>query len=93
VFSFGVVIDGPHRRRGYAADAVAVLLRYGFGESHYQKCNSAAVHTNAASIALHTKLGFTQEGRRSRRWFYNGQYHDDILFGMTVEEFEARRKR
>lgn len=90
VFSFGVVIDGPHRRQGYATEAVGILLRYGFGERRYQKCNSAAVHTNPASIALHRKLGFTEEGRRRRRWFYGGQYHDDVLFGMTVEEFEAR---
>lgn len=93
VFSFGVVIDAPHRTKGYAKDAVAVLLRYGFQERRFQKCNSAAVHTNSASLALHRSLGFTEEGRRSRRWFYGGQYHDDVLFGMTVEEFEARWKR
>jgi len=93
VFSFGVVIDEPHRHRGYATDAVRILLRYGFGEKRYQKCNSAAVHTNAASIAMHRSLGFTEEGRRTRRWFYGGRYHDDVLFGMTVEEFEARQKR
>ncbi len=93
VFSFGVVIEVPHRTKGYAKDAVTVLLRYGFQERRFQKCNSAAVHTNAASIALHRSLGFNEEGRRSRRWFYSGQYHDDVLFGMTVEEFEVRRKR
>jgi len=93
VFSFGVVIDEPHRRKGYATDAVWVLLRYGFEERRYQKCNSAAVHTNPASIAMHRKLGFTEEGRRTRRWFYGGRYHDDVLFGMTAEEFEAWQVR
>jgi RimJ/RimL family protein N-acetyltransferase len=93
VFSFGVVIDAPHRGKGYATDAVVILLRYGFQERRFQKCNSAAVHTNSASVALHRCLGFTEEGRRSRRWFYNGQYHDDVLFGMTAEEFEARWQR
>ena len=91
VFSFGIGIDRPHRKKGYAEDAVQILLRYGFRERRYQKCNSACVHTNVASIALHTKLGFIEEGRVRRRWFYDGQYHDDVLFGMTVEEFEARQ--
>ena len=90
VFSFGVVIDRPHRQKGYAEDAINILLRYGFRERRYQKCNSACVHTNEASIALHKALGFSEEGRVRRRWFFDGQYHDDILFGMTVEEFEAR---
>ncbi len=89
VFSFGVAIDRPHRSKGYAEDAVKILLRYGFRERRYQKCNSACAHTNAASIALHKKLGFTEEGRSRRRWFYDGEYHDDVLFGMTVEEFEG----
>jgi RimJ/RimL family protein N-acetyltransferase len=68
---------------------VSILLRYGFRERRYQKCNSACIQTNAASIALHKKLGFTEEGRVRRRWFYGGRYHDEVLFGMTVEEFEA----
>ena len=91
IFSFGVVIDRPHRRKGYAEDAVGILLRYGFQERRYQKCNSACVHTNEASIALHKGLGFAEEGRVRRRWFFDGQYHDDILFGMTVEEFEGQQ--
>lgn len=89
VFSFGVVIDRPHRQKGYAEDAISILLRYGFRERRYQKCNSACVHTNEASIALHKALGFAEEGRVRRRYFFDGRYHDDILFGLTVEEFEA----
>jgi RimJ/RimL family protein N-acetyltransferase len=91
IFSFGVGIDRPHRRQGYAEDAVKILLRYGFRERRFQKCNSGCTHTNEASLALHKKLGFTEEGRVRRRWFFDGQYHDDVLFGMTIEEFEAQQ--
>ena len=52
-------------------------------------CNSACLHTNEASIRLHKKLGFLEEGRRRRQVFFNGEYHDEILFGMTREEFDA----
>ncbi|MFX1355251.1 MAG: GNAT family N-acetyltransferase, partial [Promethearchaeota archaeon] len=80
-FSFGIIINRDHRRKGYAEDAVRILLRYGFWERRYQKCNSACVHTNEASIWLHRKLGFVEEGRRRRQVFFNGQYYDDVLFG------------
>ena len=30
-----------------------------------------------------------EEGRRRRHIFFNGQYHDEILFGITREEFDA----
>jgi RimJ/RimL family protein N-acetyltransferase len=88
-FSFGVIISGRHRRKGYAEDAVRLLLRYCFHERRFQKCNSACVHTNKASIALHKKVGFVEEGRRRRHLFFNGRYYDDVLFGLTREEFDA----
>jgi RimJ/RimL family protein N-acetyltransferase len=89
VFSFGVSIAMPHRGKGYAEDAVRLLLKYCFWEQRYQKCNSACLHTNQASIRLHEKLGFIQEGCRRRACFMNGQYYDEILFGITREEFDA----
>jgi RimJ/RimL family protein N-acetyltransferase len=89
-FSFGISIDRERRRQGYAEDAVRLLLRYAFRERGYQKCNSACVGVNAASIGLHQKLGFVEEGKRRRQVFFGGQHHDEVLFGLTREEFDAR---
>jgi RimJ/RimL family protein N-acetyltransferase len=93
VFSFGVIIDRPHRGQGYAEDAVRILLRYGFWERRYQKCNSACLHINEASIRMHEKLGFLEEGRQRRVTFFNGEYYDAVLFGMLREEFDARERK
>ena len=90
VFSFGVNIDRRHRLSGYAEEAVLILLRYCFMERRFQKCNSACVDTNEASVALHRKLGFSDEGRVRRHWYFGGRYHDDLMFGMTIEEFVER---
>jgi RimJ/RimL family protein N-acetyltransferase len=91
-FSFGVAIYRDHRGRGYAVDAVRLLLKYGFWEQRYQKCNSVCFHSNEASMRMHAKLGFMEEGRCRRNCFFNGKYHDDVLFGMTREEFDALMK-
>ncbi len=88
VFSMGLIISRPHRRQGYAEDAARILLKYCYHERRFQKCNSACVHTNDASIALHAKMGFAREGIRRRDLFLNGQYYDSILFGLTNEEFD-----
>jgi len=88
-FGFAVEVGREQRRRGYAQEAVGILLKYGFWERRYQKCNSACADVNEASIALHRSLGFVEEGRRRRHIFFNGQYHDEILFGITREEFDA----
>jgi RimJ/RimL family protein N-acetyltransferase len=41
---------------------------------------------------MHEKLGFIHEGLIRRNCFFNGKYHDDVLFGMTREEFDALMK-
>ena len=88
-FSFGVRVDAVHRQRGYAADAVRLLLRYGFLERRYHKCNSACVDGNTASVKMHEALGFRDEGRRRDVLFLNGRYYDELLFGLTRDEFDA----
>lgn len=92
-FGFGVCVYRPYRGNGYAVDAARIILKFGFWEQRYQKCNSMCLDNNAASIRLHEKLGFVSEGRIRRTCFYNGGYLDDVLFGMTREEFDDIMKQ
>jgi RimJ/RimL family protein N-acetyltransferase len=89
-FSFAIRIYAAHQHRGYATEAVNILLHYGFHELRCQKANSATISSNDASIEMHLKLGFTQEGCLRRNAYTDGQYWDEILFGITCEEFEER---
>ena len=91
-FGFGVAVYRDYRGQGYAVDAVRILLKYGFWEQRYQKCNSECISINDASIRIHEKLGFIEEGRIRRNMFYKGTYCDDVLFGMTREEFDDLMK-
>ena len=92
-FSFGILVSRQFRQRGYAEDAVRIAMKYGFRERRFQKFDSACAGDNSASIRLHQKLGFVEEGRRRRQWFYDGHFHDDILWGMTIEEYDANSAR
>lgn len=89
LFGFGVAVYRAHRGQGYAVDGVRILLKYGFLEQRYQKCNSMCLSNNVGSIRLHEKLGFVQEGRVRRVCFTGGAYLDEVLFGMTREEFDT----
>jgi RimJ/RimL family protein N-acetyltransferase len=86
-FSYGVSLRQQFRRRGYASEAILLVLRYFFLERRYQKCDVGAFSFNVESQRLHEKLGFTLEGRRRRNTFSGGKYHDLLLYGMTAEEF------
>ena len=86
-FRFGISVADEHKGHGYASEAVLLLLRYMFDERRFQKCGSEAHAYNTASLALHRKLGFVEEGRLRRNVFVGGGYHDTVMLGMTVEEF------
>ena len=90
-FGFGIGVGRPHQRRGYASEAIVLVLQYMFGERRYQKANVGVYAYNAASLGLFAKLGFEVEGRRRRAEFMGGRYHDEVLLGITVEEFTAAR--
>lgn len=86
-FSYGLAIKRSEQRKGYAAEAIEIVLRYYFLELRYQKCTVDVYAFNEPSIRLHERLGFTLEGRLRRMIFTNGQYHDDLMYGITAEEF------
>lgn len=87
-FSYGVDIAAEHRRSGYAAEAIGMVLTYYFQELRYQKA-AVQVHSyNTASIALHERLGFVREGELRRMVYVGGAYHNVYLYGITREEWE-----
>jgi RimJ/RimL family protein N-acetyltransferase len=87
-FSVALRIFWPYQGHGYGKDALRVLLRYGFHELRFQKANSTTLAGNEASIRMQQAAGFRIEGTRRRNVYTGGAYHDEILFGMTREEFE-----
>lgn len=91
--TFSIGIGLPERTawgKGYAKEAMLLILRYMFHERRYQKCNIGVFAFNERAIGLYRHLGFQDEGRIRRVVFTNSQFHDEILLGMTVEEFDER---
>jgi RimJ/RimL family protein N-acetyltransferase len=87
-FQYGIAVRREQWRKGYASEAIRLVLAYYFRELRYQKVNANAFSFNEASLQLHRKLGFCQEGRLRRVVFADGGFHDEVVFGMTAEEFE-----
>ena len=86
-FKYGLAIRREHQRKGYASEAIRLVLRYFFQELRYQKVTVDIYDFNEASIKLHERLGFIHEGRMRRMVFTNGQYHDSLILGLTAEEW------
>jgi RimJ/RimL family protein N-acetyltransferase len=86
-FSYALDIDPQERGKGYAVEAILLVLKYYFEELRYQKVTVPVHADNPSSIRLHEKLGFQVEGRFRRAFFTRGQYVDVIWYGLTIEEF------
>ena len=83
----GVQINCEDRGNGYALAALRMIGTYMFNERRMHKWESGCIRGNTASESLHKKLGFIQEGMRRQNTYHNGKYWDEVLFGMTKEEF------
>jgi len=88
--SYGIDVFAWARRQGFGRDAIVVVLRYLFGERRYQKCTVGVYEFNAGSIAFHRALGFVEEGRIRRAHFSGGRHWDEVVLGLTAEEFADR---
>lgn len=88
-FSYGIDIAPEHQRKGYASEAIQLVLGYYFEELRYQKVTVPVHSDNEPSIRLHEKLGFQREGTHRRMFYTHGYFVDIIWFGMTIEEFRS----
>jgi RimJ/RimL family protein N-acetyltransferase len=87
IVSYGLSVMDEFRGKGYASEAICLVLRYYFQELRYQKANVSVYDINEPSKRLHESLGFQVEARLRRSVFTRGELSDLLLFGMTVEEF------
>ncbi len=51
------MLDPAHRGNGYATEAAAALIAYGFGEMRLQRIVATTEHANTASQAVMSRLG------------------------------------
>ena len=92
-FGIGIQIIVGERGKGYGTAAMRMLLKYAFLERRLNKFNSGCVAGNTASAAMHQKLGCVQEGVRRQMYYSEGRYFDQLLFGLTKDEFIENEKK
>jgi RimJ/RimL family protein N-acetyltransferase len=82
--------DPANRRRGYAREAMTLLLRYAFAEANLERVGLDVISYNAAAIALYESLGFVREGVRRRAVLRDGRFADRFDYGILREEWAQR---
>lgn len=82
----GILVREPYRKKGYAAEALGLFLRYAFGTLglHQLYCNISP--GNIASVNLFEKFGFTRCGIK-KEWIRDGhEWQDEWMFQLMSRD-------
>ncbi|WP_304453033.1 GNAT family N-acetyltransferase [Nocardiopsis sp. YSL2] len=84
----GLGLRPSFRGRGYGSDVVAVLCHYGFVVRGLRRLQIETLADNAAMLRAAERNGFVREGvLRSSAWVL-GEFLDEVLLGLLVEEWK-----
>ena len=83
----GISLLPAWRGRGLGRDTVRVLCRYGFSIRGMHRLQMETLTDNHAMITVAESLGFTREGTIRGGSWVNGEWADDVVFGMLDTEF------
>ncbi|KAI1340716.1 putative GNAT family acetyltransferase [Xylariaceae sp. FL0016] len=81
-----------HRSHGYGGEAITWGLWYGFQMAGLHRVQIQAFAFNEGALRLYEKLGFKQEGRQRDFMWFDGEWHDNVIFGMLEGEWREMQK-
>ena len=70
------------RGKGYGADAIRTLCRFGFDEMNLHKIKAVVFDFNEAALRCYEACGFRREGLLRREMYREGAYHDIVVLGL-----------
>lgn len=88
----GIFVAPPHEwGKGFATDAIGVLLGFAFDTLGMHNVRICAFDGNERALALYRRLGFKDAGREREAWFLRGEFHDLVRLDMLEDEWRASR--
>lgn len=81
----GYMLARAHWGQGLTSEAIAAVLPVGFGTLGMHRVEAITRPVNRASIRALEKNGFVQEATLRDAVFFNGAFHDSMVFGRLAE--------
>lgn len=87
----GIALTDPEARGlGLAAEAIALLTSYCFGELGLHRIWARIIEDNSPSLHLFGKLGFQKEGALRQHVLRRGRYRDMYLYSLLKDEWDLK---
>lgn len=81
----GILIHPYYQNRGFASEALSILIEYGFSYLNLHQLYANISSDNNKSLALFRKHNFTKVGIKKDWILVKGKYKDEILFQLIKE--------
>lgn len=85
----GYVFNPSLGGRGYATEAVTMMLRLGFEEFGLHRIVARIDERNEPSVKLARRVGMRQEGRLVENEFFKGEWSTELDFAILKAEWHA----
>ena len=79
--------DKEYLSKGYGAEAIRLLLDYGFNYMNLHSIKLELLSFNERALKCYKKCGFKENGRIRENRFINGNYYDVISMDILENEF------
>jgi RimJ/RimL family protein N-acetyltransferase len=86
----GYVINPDDGGHGYATEAAAEMVRFGFEVIGLHRIVARVDERNAASARLLRRLGMREEARLVENEFFKGEWTNELDFAILAVEWNAR---
>ncbi len=83
----GYWLGRPFWGRGLAKESLQLMLRLAFSTLGLSKVTSSVMHSNIRSYKLLDWAGFKLEGRLRKQLLRNGEWYDELMYGLLREEW------
>lgn len=84
----GYGFNREYWNKGYGTEAVQILVKFAFEEMNINRIAGTVTLGNDASIKVLKKCGFQQEGIFRQRTFMKGEFVDDVILAILMEDYK-----
>ena len=81
--SIGYWVNSNYRGKGYASEALKLLLDFCFNELKIVRVSANVFVDNKASAGLLEKNGFVKEGLLRKNTFKEGKFYDEVVYAIV----------
>ncbi|PSQ17083.1 GNAT family N-acetyltransferase [Halobacteriales archaeon QS_8_69_26] len=87
--NLGCLIAPEHQGEGYGTAAGRLAVEYGFEELLLNRIEARCQAPNAGARRSLERIGFTEEGRKREAAVAEGEYVDEVVYGLLRREWKG----